>query len=97
MVGVSYFSETLLEAVEDELTVSALSYVRTRLNSSLLVLDRQVNSQGWSLHQLRRRALPSKLPLPRKLPISLPHPGCPPARQGSKPTPHLVQLDKPSL
>jgi len=57
MLGVSHFSETLLKAVEDELTVSAISpYFRTKLNSSppLVVLDRQVNSQEWSLLQLHR-------------------------------------------
>jgi len=43
MLGVSHFSETLLEAVENELTVSALpSYFRTKLNP---VLSRRTRPQ----------------------------------------------------
>jgi len=57
MLGVNRFSETLLEAVEDELKVRELfSYIRIRLSfsPSRVVLVRQVNSKERDLILVQR-------------------------------------------
>jgi len=84
MLGVSHFSQTLLEAVESELTVRA-SFSNSEPNSILLhlaVLDFRVNSEERNSLRLHRRTLPPELPLPCELPISVAGSICPQTTQG---------------
>ena len=96
MVGVSRFTENLLKAVEDELTVRIPSPV-LKPNQTLrfVVLGRKLTFQEWDLNSLHRRTLPPKLSFPCELSISLPRPSRSPTRQGPQPASCLFCLGRP--
>jgi len=99
MLGVSHFSETLLEAVENELTVRAF-FSNSEPNLNLLrfaVLDLRINSEERIGLRLHRRTLPPKLLLPCELPISVAGPICSATTQGPQSTRRKLLLARCSL
>ena len=96
MISVTHFTDTLLKAVEDELTVR-VPFVRieNELIFSFVVLGHQATFQEWDHTSIQCRSLLPKLSLPCKLSIGLPRPSRSPTRQGPQPTSRLLCLARP--